>query len=271
MKKKTISVISLLMCVIFAALCLASCNSADNQKTDTVSSENSSSNTTSIKDVFDMTKAYAESNIDVTGMQLQTDDENEGSLYAYWTFDEPQDNVAMTYDLEIDGNAIKILTTTEKEVEDMGFEVSKYSDMVEPDESQSVTANKDGKEMVLTLKTNNTKSNIPVGELPVYGFDGYYNEFSLPFSYNGFTDKTTIKDVIGILGNPNSGVDVSVEEFSGNEYTSYIKLSYSNIVPSGNTEFSEILTFEFKYDPSTNSETIYCISYSADEYTVDQE
>lgn len=218
-------------------------NTAVSGAEDNASGSEGSANTQVDMEAFESASAYIESLIDTKEMTSDTDDENEDSVYRYWMYDDILEGTTFSNEVEVAGNKIIIGETLENELEGMGFELSTPGDTVQPEEEASVTIIKDDKEAVVTLETNYEEEAVNIGDLLVYGFEGNVNDFSLPFTYSGLKEGSTMEEALEIFGNPNSDIYLSTDEFG-----TQITLTYYYETETDDMYLMNTLDITFSYN-----------------------
>ena len=260
--KKTFTTILIILLTISLCARKASTPAA----VDTSASDAAPAETDQLKDNFEKASAYVESLIDASKTTVMTDDEEAGSLYRYWMYDNAPEQVSFSNEVDVGGTVIAIGKTLEKELEGLGFQVEASLDSVQPDEITSVTVNKDGKSSILTLKCNDTDQALPIADLPVYGFTSVYNEYTIPFSYSGLTNESTLADALKLFGEPNSSLNLCADDLGTS-----IVLSYFNTAQEGETVTTDSLELTFLYQADANTAVFSSIVLSHDTYPAEAE
>lgn len=204
-----------------------------------------------LNSIYEKAAAYIESVIDTSNTTKSIDDEQPGYLYGYWSYNESADKPELSNELDLDGNKIIIGTTTEKDLEALGMEMSAPVDEVEPDTQVGVTLIKDDKEFVINLESHDTDEVLPIGDVHVAGFGGTINEYTMPYNYQGFTNESTMEDAVKIFGNPNSSINLSIDDISTS-----ISISYLSEGTEGDRSVSDSLELTFIYDAENNTATL---------------
>ncbi len=261
MKKTFTTILTVLL-----AVCLCACSASQPAAVDTSVSDAAPTETDQMKDNFEKASAYVESLIDVSKTTVMTDDEEAGSLYRYWMYEDAPEQPSFSDEVNIDGAVIVIGKTLEKELEGLGFQVDAYLDTVQPNEVTSVTLNKNGKSTILTLKGNDTDEVLPIADLPVYGFTSVYNEYTIPFSYSELTAESTLADALQLFGEPNSSLNLCVDDLGTS-----IVLSYFNNAQEGDTVTTNTLELTFLYQADADTAVLSSINLSRDSYVTEAE
>ena len=218
-----------------------------------------------IKANFDKASALVESLVDTSNMTVDNDDQGEDGMYRYWYVDEIPREIKLSDEISIDGKTITIAKTLIKDLSDLGFEVEKFSDTVNPQEIQSVNINKGDKTFILSSMPNETDQPMQLDDMPVFELNSGSLEYAIPFDYMGITPESKIEDVLDILGVPNSALNLS----SSGVNTS-IEFGYVNESREGDKLVNKILSFDFVYDADTDSAHLSSILYSRNEYPAEE-
>lgn len=215
-----------------------------------------------IKSNFDKAYDYVQALIQSDNVQADKFEDDPENLTCMWTFPDAPSDVDLSEDVEIDGQKITIGKTLVKDLAGLGFEITKSSDDVQPNEIFGIQLTKAGKSVM--LETHGTEKAQPSDALPVYGFTGGMQDFAIPYNYNGLTAASTLKDVLDIMGVPNADIRLSTDSM-----TSTIEVSYMNEQTVGDQTEQNRLSVTCTYDAASNTAVITSLNLSRDYYTAD--
>ena len=214
-----------------------------------------------IRESYDKASAYIEATFKPEGMTVSEQDEDGGVyLYKYWS-KENTDSTDFTNDIEIDGKTITIGETPVKDLEGLGFEISKGKETVEPNEITSVTLTKGNKTCVLSTADTMSDKAVPIDDTIVGAVSASFSDYSLPFTYSGLDSKSTPADVIDKLGTPNSTINLSSDNDG-----SIIELVYTKTSKEGDVVTDVNLLIDLRYDADKNDASISSVDISAITY-----
>lgn len=253
-----------LFLIAVLAFSLVACGStqpaADNSETTTTDN-------TAIRETFDKASAYIESVLDTKGMDAQVQDDDGGAnLYKYWTPTDAADNAAFSMELDINGNAVTVGTTTVKDLAAFDWEIEKSAETVKPDEMMGVMLTKDNRSCSLTAATPTLGQEAPIDDCIICDATASYNEFSLPFSYSGLNEQASIKDIVEKLGVPNSGITLS-SDANG----SIIELSYFISTAEGDLVEDSNLSLSLNYSADSDIAVINSVQLSRSVYKAENQ
>lgn len=201
-----------------------------------------------IRSNFEKAESYVDAAFDGMDMSasIQDDDDN-SSIYKYWSYDGEPDKAPISSEIEIDGNKIVIGKTTAKDV--MGFDLTaeKNSDTAQPGDVVSISLSKGDRSCSVMLAPNDTDKAQPADDLPVYEVMTSAKDFSLPFTYCGLTVESTLEDVLEALGTPNYTATLSSEDMGV-----YIELDYNNTTQEGDENYSDGVVIRLVYETDSN-------------------
>ena len=244
--------------VLFLALIIAAgvCACGAPKATDPGSTE-AQMDKAAIREAFNKATAYIESNIDMSKMTKSTqDDDNGNDLYNYWSSD-GGNNATFSNEILIAGNAVEIGKTTVKDTESFDLEVSKSQKTVKPNEFVSVELTKNGKTCMLMTGDNLTGKEANIDDMPIGSVSAAFDEYALPFKYGGLTDKSTLKDVISLIGEPNNTVNLSVSQTG-----SVIDVCYTKTTKDAGMTIDDNLTVFLYYDAASDSAMVKSVQLS---------
>ena len=255
MKKLTALFLILTLAV---ALCACSATSPPNPEENILPK----ADIAAIRENYDKASAYIEATFKPEGMTVSEQDEDGGVyLYKYWS-KENTDSADFTNDIEIDGKTITIGETPVKDLEGLGFEISKGKETVEPNEITSVTLTKGNKTCVLSTADTMSDKAVPIDDTIVGAVSASFSDYSLPFTYSGLDSKSTPADVIDKLGTPNSTINLSSDNDG-----SIIELVYTKTSKEGDVVTDVNLLIDLRYDADQNNASISSVDISAITYT----
>ena len=209
----------------------------------------------------DKASAYIENIVDVTKMTSQTDDQGT-AIQKNWSYEEAPDGVDFPMEITIDGDPITIKETKISEIKALGFdvEIGKEYETVQPQSNYSFSITKDSKSAAVSVD-NNTDQPQNIDDMPVSGFQGSFNEFSLDFTYSGLNGESALKDVIAAIGAPN---DLSL---TADSFGTKIDVNYLFEGTEGGFQTSENLTVSLAYNAENNTAAVSDISIHTFVYT----
>ena len=214
-----------------------------------------------IRDSYDKASTYIEATFKPRGMTVSEQDEDDGAyLYKYWS-KENSDNADFTNDIEIDGKTITIGKTLVKDLEGLGFEISKGKEAVEPNEVTSVSLMKDNKTCILSTADTMSDKAVPIDDVTIGAVSASYSEYTLPFTYSGLDSKSTPADIIDKLGTPNSTINLSSDNDG-----SIIELVYTKTVKEDGVITDVNLLIDLRYDVDQNDASISSVDIAAMSY-----
>lgn len=237
--------------VLFFALALTvslcACGAPKDSATDAVSA---TVDTEAIRETFDKATAYIDSNIDTSDMSMSTQDDSNGeSLYRYWNGSGGK--ATFGNEIEIAGNTVEIGKTTVKDLESFDLDVTKTNDTVEPDENAAIELYKDNKTCILMTSDNLSGNTADIEDMTIGSVSAAFDEYALPFNYGGLNEKSTVSDVVALIGEPNNTVNLSVDETGA-----IITLSYSKTAEDASKTIDDNLSIFLYYDSDSDSAVV---------------
>lgn len=219
-----------------------------------------------IRESYDKASAYIEATFKPEGMTVSEQDEDGGVyLYKYWS-KENSENADFTNDIEIDGKTITIGKTLVKDLDGLGFEISKGKETVEPNEVTSVTLTKNNKTCILSTSDTMSDKAVPIDDVTVGAVSASFSEYSLPFTYSGLDSKSTPADIIDKLGTPNSTINLSSDNDG-----SIIELVYTKTSKEDDVVTDVNLLIDLRYDAEKNDASISNVDINTNSYNTKQQ
>ena len=248
-----------LLLILTLALALCACGATPPPDTDDVPAPKV--DTTAIRDSYDKASTYVVATFKPKGMVVSEQDEDDGAyLFKNWG-KENIGNADFPAEIELDGETVTIGKTLVKDLADMGFEVSKGKETVEPNEITSVMLTKDNRTCILSTADTMSDKPVPIDDIPVGAVSAAYASYALPFTYSGLDSESTPADILDKLGSPNSSINLS----SDAEGT-IIELIYSRTVKEDDVSTDINLLIDLKYDVAKNNATMSSIDITSISY-----
>ena len=236
-----------LILTLAAALCACSATPPPNSEENILPK----ADIAAIRESYDKASAYIEATFKPEGMTVSEQDEDGGVyLYKYWS-KENSENADFTNDIEIDGKTITIGKTAVKDLDGLGFEISKGKETVEPNEVTSVTLTKDNKTCILSTSDTMSDKAVPIDDVTVGAVSASFSEYSLPFTYSGLDSKSTPADVID-MSSDNDG--------------SIIELVYTKTSKEDDVVTDVNLLIDLRYDADKNDASISSVDINTISY-----
>ena len=210
-----------------------------------------------VKEAFDKAAAYLESKIDTTQMESQTDDEQEGFIYRYWTFTGEEETLDISNEIAVNGDILTVGQTLEKELENLGYSIYTPADVAKPNEVIGISVEDNGKSISFELKENTQSTDMPIADIPIYGFSTMGSELSIPFNYMGITADSSLEYILSVMGSPNESVNMSTDS-----YVTSFELAYISNTQVGDENKMQSLKFSFAYDQDTDTSTLTSVAYN---------
>lgn len=249
----------LIITVLLTALTLGLCACGSSQ-----TSEQATQDSVTTNESFEAATSYVESAIDTSEMN-STIQNDENSLYHYWTYGGAEPNDEFGLEIEINGEKITIGKTTVNDLKDLGFDVDLDVETVQPNTVQGFTIKKDDKFCNISVQ-NSTDKEQDIHDLAVFQVNVFTDEASLSFNYGDIKGGSSLEEVIKAFGTPKSNVTLS-----GDESNTTITLNYFSSVTQDDLMTTSTLDIDLLYNADDNTATVKSINLSSYQDKVTQE
>ncbi len=259
MKKQVIMILSLLL-----AICMLGCTATANP----VEAPAADDSEHTIEERFDMASAYIESLIDASKAEVQTDTEDPEYPQRHWFFSGAADGATIPEALTVDGKSFTIGQVTVKELKELGLNIESGSDVIEPSYALMINISDGLKSLTITTAGNDTDQDIPLDDAVIVGFQGGFNEYTIPFDYAGITEASTLKDVLSLFASEDWE---GIMGLTASEYDTEITVQMYSTVQSGETETLKSLDITLSYSASSNTATVTNVVLNIDIHPIPEE
>ena len=216
--------------------------------------EPTAADTAALQSEFEAACACVESAVDVSKMESDTRDEENG-MYRYWN-GSGEENDAISADFTLEDNTFTIGKTLISELTALGYKLDINTDTAGPNTVLSFSITKDDKFFNLSVD-NSTDKPQKLSDMPIMQFSGTSpDDGCLAFTYNGVTCGSTLKEALDALGEPKAGITVSTATGS------QIQLSYLSVSEEDDLSTSDSLDVYLKYDKESDSATVTSVNFN---------
>ncbi len=243
-----------ILLIAVLSVSLVACGEKDQKPLagDTTDETQTSDESAAIRASFEKADVYVTSVLSKNDIQTQIQDDNGGKdIYKTW-FMPGNENAEIIEDIEIAGNKITLLKTNGTDLS--GFKdvkLSVSSDQVAKNNNVSFHLTKGTQYCDLNSEMNETDETKTADDMTVAEVATGYGKDALPFTYNGLTAESTLKDVLDTMGTPNATLQISAANLG-----TTIDAGYMYSVEENKILTEKYITFTLLYDADKDTATL---------------